>query len=671
MAGNIASVALWCVAVNFKTFLLSRVVGGLSEGNVQLATAIATDISDESQRGSTMALVGACFSVAFTFGPALGAALSNVTVVAANPFATAAGVSLSLICVETLYLYLCLPETKPAASTTKKLQSSSSLTWYTNRPSLLNLIHFLFLLPFSGVEFSLPFLIATALFPDHPSPSKANGRVLGFIGLIASLLQGSVVRRLPPLTVVKTGVVSCAAAMFMLARIQSTSALYAAAALLAVTSATVVTGLNSLGSFEADEHNRGQVLGALRSWGQLGRALGPVIFCSLFWWAGREAAYTIGGSCMLGVVALSFGLLKSPASSTKATQKVWFDYLNGYDSDLKAAGYQEAAFTITNSLGQAGVHRAHFLDELVKLLPDGVARYGKRLKDVSEDGNGGRLQLSFEDGSTAEADAVIGCDGIKSKVRAIIYGDDHPCSRPTYSHKYAYRGLVPMEKAIEAIGQERAENACMHMGPGGHLLTFPVNHGRTLNIVAFHTSPDPWTDSSKLTRAATREEALRDFAGYGHNVRALLQMTKPNLDCWAIFHLADNPVPHFHKGHIVLTGDAAHATSPHHGAGAGFCIEDSATLATLLADPRVQSSQDLAVVFETFDQARRDRGHWLVQSSQFIGNAYEWLAEGVGNDFKKIESEINRRNGIIANVDVQRMCEDARALLGRNLDAAT
>ncbi|RMD44866.1 hypothetical protein DV735_g311, partial [Chaetothyriales sp. CBS 134920] len=313
MTGNIASVALWCVAVNFRTFLLSRVVGGLSEGNVQLATAIATDISDESQRGSTMALVGACFSIAFTFGPALGAALANVTVVSANPFATAAGVSLSLICVETLYLYLYLPETKPAASRTKRAEGSVRNTPHTNRPSLLNLIHFLFLLPFSGVEFSLPFLIATALFPDHPSPSAVNGRVLGFIGLIASLLQGSVVRRLPPLTVVKTGVVSCAAAMFMLAQIQSTPALYAAAALLAVTSATVVTGLNSLGSFEAEEHNRGELLGALRSWGQLGRALGPLVFCSLFWWAGREAAYTIGGSCMLGVVALTFGLLQSPA----------------------------------------------------------------------------------------------------------------------------------------------------------------------------------------------------------------------------------------------------------------------------------------------------------------------------------------------------------------------
>jgi predicted MFS family arabinose efflux permease len=334
MCGNIASVALWCGAVNFRTFLLSRIVGGLSEGNVQLATAIATDISDESQRGSTMALVGACFSVAFTFGPALGAALANVTMVAANPFAIAAGFSLFLIVVETLYLYFCLPETRPVSITGDQTKSTAttgvSRTKHTNQPWLLNLVHFLFLLPFSGMEFSLPFLIASEIFPGHPSPSKVNGRVLGLVGLIASLLQGSIVRRLPPLTVVRLGVVSCTIAFFMLAQIQTIRGLYGAAVFLAITSATVVTGLNSLGSFEAKESNRGQVLGALRSWGQLGRALGPVLFCSLFWWAGRPTAYTVGGSCMVIVVTLAFATLRAPSVASKESKLANGIKVNGH-----------------------------------------------------------------------------------------------------------------------------------------------------------------------------------------------------------------------------------------------------------------------------------------------------------------------------------------------------
>lgn len=275
-----------------------------------------------------MALVGACFSIAFTFGPALGAALANITLVAANPFATAAGFSLLLILVETVYLYLYLPETRPlkTASTVSDTKQNGSAAKHsippqssrrqTNNPTLLNLVHFLFLLPFSGLEFSLPFLLTTTLYPDHPSPSKLNGRLLGFIGLVASILQGSIVRRLPPVSIVRIGISSCAAAFFLLASTTSSTGLYTAGALLAVTSATVVTGLNSLGSFEAAEADRGKTLGELRSWGQFGRALGPVVFCSLFWWAGRDVAYTMGGCCMLSVAGLAFGLLKAPPSSS-------------------------------------------------------------------------------------------------------------------------------------------------------------------------------------------------------------------------------------------------------------------------------------------------------------------------------------------------------------------
>jgi MFS family permease len=319
MTGNIASVALWVAATDFRTFLASRIVGGLSEGNIQLATAIATDISTEEQRGSTMALVGACFSIAFTFGPALGAALANVTTVAANPFATAAGFSLFLIVTETLYLYLYLPEThspkssKPITNSTTKSSPKPAPQIRTNSLPLLNFIHLSFLLPFSGMEFSLPFLTYSLLSYS----SAQNGRLLGYIGLIASILQGSLVRRLPPLLVVRIGVVAATIAFFLLSRIQTQLGLYTAGTALAITSATVVTGLNSLGSFEAGSGTKGEVLGALRSWGQLGRSMGPLVFCTLYWWAGREVAYMAGGTFMIGVCGMVFLGLKSPKMGGK------------------------------------------------------------------------------------------------------------------------------------------------------------------------------------------------------------------------------------------------------------------------------------------------------------------------------------------------------------------
>ncbi|KAL8703903.1 MAG: hypothetical protein Q9201_002915 [Fulgogasparrea decipioides] len=317
MAGNIASVALWVIATDFRTFLASRVVGGLSEGNVQLATAMAADISDEKQRGSTMAMVGACFSIAFTFGPALGAALANVKTVVANPFATAAGFSLMLILVETLYLYLYLPETKPSSQPSKANNGSiaegktlAKPPRRTNSYLLLNATHFIFILFFSGMEFSFPFMTYDLFAYTSPQ----SGRLLGFVGLLASILQGGVTRRLHPLRAIQIGVVSCVASFFLLGRMTTKAGLWTAASLLAITTATVVTGLNTLSSFEAAETERGGKLGNHRSWGQIGRALGPLLFCTLYWWAGRDIAYAIGGVGMLGVCTLVFGALKSPPS---------------------------------------------------------------------------------------------------------------------------------------------------------------------------------------------------------------------------------------------------------------------------------------------------------------------------------------------------------------------
>lgn len=328
MMGNILSVLLWVMAVDFRTFLLSRVVGGLSEGNVQLATAIATDISDGANRGSTMALIGACFSIAFTFGPALGAWLSSIATVAANPFATAAAFSLFLILTETVYLYYALPETLPsmtssdgratAGSDSKAEKAEPKPMQRTNSHFLLNAVHFAFLLFFSGMEFSLPFMT----YDLFGYSSAKNGRLLGFVGLVASLLQGGVTRRLAPLLSVKIGVAACLVAFALLGRITTVPMLYVAATCLAATSATVVTGLNSLASFEAAEAERGSKLGVMRSWGQAGRGLGPILFTSIYWWAGREVAYGIGSAGIAAVVAVVFGGLRSPPGSEKVKAKV-------------------------------------------------------------------------------------------------------------------------------------------------------------------------------------------------------------------------------------------------------------------------------------------------------------------------------------------------------------
>lgn len=124
------------------------------------------------------------------------------------------------------------------------------------------------------------------------------------------------------------------------------------------------------------------------------------------------------------------------------------------------------------------------------------------------------------------------------------------------------------------------------------------------------------------------------------------------------------------KGRVLISGDAAHATSPHKGSGAGMAIEDSAVLAELIADDKVHSLADLETAFAVFDEVRKERGQWLVRASRRAGDLYEWRAEGVGCDFKKIEDEINSSNAVIAEVDVRRMAQEAKEVLQRRLGSA-
>ena len=143
-------------------------------------------------------------------------------------------------------------------------------------------------------------------------------------------------------------------------------------------------------------------------------------------------------------------------------RNVFFDYVAGYEEGKDAQ--EKIQFTTTNAQGQNAVHRAHFLDEMVKLVPREISEFGKGLVDITDAVDGsGRKVMHFADGTTASADAVIACDGIKSRARVIMFGADHPCAYPTYTHKYAYRGLVPMDAAIAAVGEEMAQNSFMHV----------------------------------------------------------------------------------------------------------------------------------------------------------------------------------------------------------------
>lgn len=123
-------------------------------------------------------------------------------------------------------------------------------------------------------------------------------------------------------------------------------------------------------------------------------------------------------------------------------------------------------------------------------------------------------------------------------------------------------------------------------------------------------------------------------------------------------------MPALNKGSVLITGDAAHATSPHLGCGAGFAVEDSAFLAELLSDKRLKSPQDLTKAFAIFDRIRRERGQWLVENSRFVGKMYDLE---MGNDMKKIQDEMEARYRVVNGYNLQDSCEKAKEELAREL----
>ncbi|KAH9991418.1 mannitol 1-phosphate dehydrogenase [Xylariaceae sp. FL0662B] len=303
---------------------------------------------------------------------------------------------------------------------------------------------------------------------------------------------------------------------------------------------------------------------------------------------------------------------------------------------------------------KGGVHRAHFLDELIKLIPNSVARLGKRLVDISKAEDSDDVVLHFADGTTARHTAVIGCDGIKSRTREVLLGKDE-ASKAVFSGKYAYRGLIPMPKAVSIVGKEQAENGQMYFGYHGHILTFPIEKGRTMNVVAFN-SRKSWTDSDWVVRTS-REDMLHDYDTWSPQVKEIISAMEKR-DIWSLWDHPPAKTYYSLQPRICLLGDAAHATTPHQGSGAAMCVEDCYILSSLIAE--AGSVQDLSKAFQAYDQIRRPRTQKLVKTSREAGMLYDF--ELAGDNLEAIERNFKARMDWIWKINLEAELEKALAI---------
>ncbi|KAI0010254.1 FAD/NAD(P)-binding domain-containing protein [Xylariaceae sp. FL0662B] len=375
-----------------------------------------------------------------------------------------------------------------------------------------------------------------------------------------------------------------------------------------------------------------------------------------------------------GSVATSYGDKNDPNDYLR-----WIDGYNKRRRDDPA--YQKLMYKIDAGYkGFEGTRRDQFLEALVKVIPPEVVELKKRLDSIEETGNNGRVQLKFSDGTSAEADAVIGCDGIKSKVREIILGKDNPASYAHFTHKVAYRALIPMDKAIQALGEYKARNQHNHVGPNAHLIHYPVANQTMINATAFISDPNEWPDDKVTVVPGDRKDLEEVFADWNPCLRALIQYFPEKGEKWAVFDLWDYPPPFFNKGNICLAGDAAHASSPHHGAGACCGIEDALCLTTLMSqvnkslrEGKTTKEKAIRTAFEVFDSLRRTRGQWLVNSSRRVCDLYHQPEWGDEQKWIKAETcfeEIKDRSYKIWHFDYDTMLNDSVLEYGKRVKAA-
>jgi len=245
------------------------------------------------------------------------------------------------------------------------------------------------------------------------------------------------------------------------------------------------------------------------------------------------------------------------------------------------------------------VHRAGLLEIIASGFPRDHIHLNHRLVGLADRGDA--TEAWFENGARINADVLVGADGIHSSVRAALFGEE----APRFAGCVAYRGLVPMARVAD-LGVEHGNQSWL--GPGGHLVHYPVAGGRLLNFVGW-TEHDTW-NREDWTDRATIERALAAFEGWHPQVRRIIAAAGTCF-IWALFDR--DPLPRWSVGRTTLLGDACHPMYPFMGQGAAQAIEDGAALAACLA---AAGGRDPAETLRHYERLRLPRVTRLQEMSR-------------------------------------------------------
>ncbi|PIV74468.1 MAG: monooxygenase [Rhodobacteraceae bacterium CG17_big_fil_post_rev_8_21_14_2_50_65_11] len=250
-------------------------------------------------------------------------------------------------------------------------------------------------------------------------------------------------------------------------------------------------------------------------------------------------------------------------------------------------------------------HLAHRAD-LIEILRRGAQaagvtlELGRRVETVTPAPGGTRLDCA--DGHSETVPLLIGADGLHSPTRAAL----NAATRPFFTGQVAWRCTIPLD------APDTPPEATVHMGPGRHIVTYPLRGGALMNVVAVEErdgwAAEGWShrDDPAHLRAA--------FADFSPEIRDLLHSAE-EVYLWGLFR---HPVAkNWARDRVALLGDAAHPTLPFLAQGANMALEDAWVLAESL-----DQESETATAFARYEATRRGRCARIVEAASKNADNY-------------------------------------------------
>jgi salicylate hydroxylase/6-hydroxynicotinate 3-monooxygenase len=256
------------------------------------------------------------------------------------------------------------------------------------------------------------------------------------------------------------------------------------------------------------------------------------------------------------------------------------------------------------------MHRGDLHAAVESVVPAERIHMGKTLVGLDEGVDG--VTMRFADGDTARADALIGADGVHSRVREWLFGPEGP----RFTGRVAYRTTFP----AALLNGYPIDDCTKWWGPDRHIVIYYVTPRR--DEVYFVTSlPEPDWRTESWSAKGNLDELRAAYKGFHSQVQAVLEAC-PDVHKWALYER--DPMPSWGKGRVVLLGDACHPMTPYMAQGAASTIEDGAVLARCL-----DAFDSVEKAFGRYATLRQERTARI----QLTSHKNEWLSRRTDPDW--------------------------------------